>query len=208
MTLPHVAPPSLFSVSSAEVLRFSERFVTVAEPVTNFDIDNEPLNAIIMRERDNTMETTVGVRIYSPTANTAYLGRDFELLSDVVVFRPGEVQASIPVRILATPMTWSEMKLLFELELWPVGGNRWTKRETAINPQYSKLAVLIEDQRFRGPFFPALPVISSTKREAYEDDNHQEGALSALFPLTCITVSAMHNNKLPYICLDCGPPMT
>lgn len=177
------------------MFRFSETSVTVAEPVTNFDIDNEPLTATIMREGDNTMETTVGVRIYSPTTNTAHLGQHFKLLSDVVVFRPGEVQASIPVRILATPTIWSKV-LLFELELWPTEGNRWATRESTINPEYSKLRVHIKDRRFRGPFFPALPVISSTKHESYEDDNHQEGALSALFPLTCITVSAVHNKQV------------
>lgn len=177
------------------MFRFSARFVTAEEPVTNFDVDYEPLNAAIVREGDNTMNTTVGVRIYSPTLNTARPGTDFKLLSDVVVFRPGEVQASIPVRILATPMIWTEV-LTFVLEIWPTGGGRWAKKETTINPDYSKLTVHIEDRRMRGPFFPALPVISSRKPDSLDLEDHQEGVLSALFPLICVTVSASHNKQI------------
>ena len=169
------------------MFRFSARSVTVTEPVTNFDVDHEALNAVIVREGDNTMETMVGVRIYSPTANTAHLGQDFKLVSDVVVFRPGQVNAAIPVRVLATPAKWTVM-LSFVLELQPTGGERWAKKETAIDPDNSKLTVRIDDRQMRGPFFPALPVINSSKGESFDQDQ-EEGVLSALFPLICRTVS-------------------
>ena len=177
------------------------------EPVTNFDIDYKPLNAsnaAIVREGDSTMETTVGVRIYSSTADTAKLGQDFNLLSNFVVFRPGEAQASIPVRMLANPL-WTDM-LSFVLELYPTGGDRWRKKEVTITPDYSKLTVHIVDHRFRGPFFPALPRITSTQPRGGVTAGQEDA--SSVFPLDCITVSVTHHKQITSSSLECDPSIT
>lgn len=147
------------------------------------------------------METTVGVHIYSPAADTAHLGRDFDLLSDFVVFRPGEAQASIPVRILATQL-WTNT-LSFVLELRPTGSDRWVKKEVTIAPDYSKLTVHIVDRQFRGPFFPALPRISSTRPPGGVTADQEDA--SSLFPLDCITVSVVHHKQITMSCLECAP---
>lgn len=147
------------------------------------------------------METTVGVHIYSPAADTARVGRDFNLLSDFVVFRPGEVQASIPVRILATQQ-WTPT-LSFVLELYPTVDNRWAKKEVTIDPDYSKLTVHIVDRQFRGPFFPALPRISSTQSPGGVTTGQVDA--SSLFPLDCITVSVVHHKQITMSCLECEP---
>lgn len=137
----------------------------------------------VMRTGDTNYVSTVR---FATVDGSAVGGMDYQPVNESLVFQKEQTTAEIEIPILANPQRNSDSFFTVQLSLSISVPNTSdpTSNPTVLGP-VSSVTVVIQDLDLKGPYFPALPVVTNTvggvllnSSELYYD-----------LPLVCITVS-------------------